>query len=117
IVFAYDCPSGCPDVVAALSGVFDGMSDPLCLSMPGQPPARAVLTPDPQLPTPITASAWGATYTATCIDVPSLRAFANAHYAQGPEQRCAEGYAVPDCGGGTGGSGAGGGNAGDAGGG
>jgi hypothetical protein len=109
IVFTYNCPSGCPDVVTALGSVFDGMADPLCLSIPGGPPARVVLTPDPDLPTPIAASAWGATYTATCIDVPSLRAFANANYGKGREVLCTDGVDVeasPPCGpldGGTGG--------------
>ena len=103
IVFAYRCTdaAGCPDVVAALGSVFDGMADPLCLSIPGNPPARVVLTPDPDLATPIAAAAWGQTYTATCIDVPSLRAFGDAHYGQGREELCTNGLDVettPLCG-------------------
>jgi hypothetical protein len=96
IVFAYRCKDPCPDVVAMLSKVFDGMQDPLCLTTPGGPPARVVLTPDPLLDTPIAAAAWGATYTATCLDETSLRAFANAHYGQGPEVLCANGQDVED---------------------
>ena len=102
IVLTYRCSDACPDVVAALASVFDGMADPLCLSIPGGPPARVVLTPDPDLVTPIAASAWGNTYTATCIDVPSLQAFANAHYGMGREVLCADGVDVeaePPCGG------------------
>lgn len=101
IVLTYRCPDGCPDVVAALGKVFGSQGDPLCLSQPGDPPARMVLTPDPLLDTPIAASAWGATYTATCIDIPSLQAFANAHYGQGREQLCDDGQdveAMPLCG-------------------
>jgi hypothetical protein len=94
VVLSYRCDGACPDVVAALSSVFDGLADPLCLSIPGGPAARAVLTPDPLLPTPIAAAAWGATYTATCIDVPSLRTFANAHYGGGRESFCADGVDV-----------------------
>ena len=48
------------------------------------------------------AAAWGATYTATCIDVPSLRAFANDHYGHGREVLCTDGVDVasmPVCGG------------------
>ena len=59
-----------------------------------------VLTPDPLLDTPIAAAAWGATYTATCIDEASLRAFADAHYGQGPEDFCSDGIDVekmPPC--------------------
>jgi hypothetical protein len=101
IVLAYRCAAPCPEVVAALSSVFDGLADPLCLQVPGGPAARVVLTPDPELATPIAAAAWGATYAATCIDLPSLRAFANAHYGQGREQLCADGVdtdAVQVCG-------------------
>jgi hypothetical protein len=96
VVLAYRCQEPCPDVVAMLSKVFDGMQDPLCLQIPGGPAARVVLTPDPLLDTPIAAAAWGATYTATCLDEPSLRAFVNAHYGQGPEVLCADGQDVED---------------------
>jgi hypothetical protein len=90
IVLLYKCATACPDVVAALSSVFDGLADPLCLQMAG-PPARVVLKPDPDIDTPIAAASWGDTYTATCIDVPSLQAFANAHYGQGREPLCIDG--------------------------
>jgi hypothetical protein len=94
IVLAYRCKDDCPEVVAALSSVIDGMTaDPACEGAPG-PSARMVLTPDPDLPTPIAAAAWGAIYTATCIDLPSLQAFAKDHYAQGPEDICANGVDV-----------------------
>jgi Protein of unknown function (DUF3105) len=91
IVLSYNCPDACPDVVAALAMVFDGEVDPLCLSLGAGPAARMVLTPDPLLPTPIAASAWGATYTATCIDLPSLRQFTNDHYGHGREDFCTDG--------------------------
>jgi hypothetical protein len=93
IVLLYRCAGACPDVVAALGEVFSSITDDACAGPPG-PSARMVLTPDPDLPTPIAAAAWGATYTATCIDVPSLKAFARDHYAQGPEDLCADGLDV-----------------------
>jgi hypothetical protein len=93
IVLAYRCSGACPEVVAALTQVFESMADPLCLTL-GGPPARMVLTPDPLLSTPIAASAWGATYTATCIDVPSLQAFADAHYGHGREDLCTDGQDI-----------------------
>lgn len=93
IVLTYRCSGACPEVVAALTQVFESMADPECLTLMG-PAARMVLTPDPLLPTPIAASAWGATYTATCIDVPSLQAFANAHYGQGREDFCTDGQDI-----------------------
>jgi len=83
ILLLYRCTDACPDVVAALGQVFDSMSDPLCAGPPNGPAARMILAPDPDLPTPIAAAAWGATYTATCIDVTSLQAFAKDHYTHG----------------------------------
>jgi hypothetical protein len=94
IVLLYRCADGCPDVVAALDSVFKSQADPLCLGIPGGPPARMVLAPDPALETPIAAAAWGATYTATCIDKDSLQKFVNDHYGHGPEQLCTNGTDV-----------------------
>lgn len=93
IVLAYRCQGACPDVVAALGEVFDSLTDDACPGAPG-PSARVILTPDPLLDTPIAAAAWGATYTATCIDVESLKAFAKANYAKAPEDFCTEGVDV-----------------------
>jgi hypothetical protein len=52
---------------------------------------RTVITPDPLISTPIAAVAWGFIYRASCVDLPSLSAFAAAHYAKGPENLCANG--------------------------
>jgi hypothetical protein len=52
---------------------------------------RFVLTPDPLIDHPVAAAAWGWTYNADCVDLASLEAFASAHYAQGPENFCANG--------------------------
>ncbi len=103
IVLAYRCDGECPEVVAALEKIFDeAMGDPLCLSAGGAAKARLVLTPDPKLETPIAASAWGATYTATCIDTDSLAKFVSANYGKGPEATCFAGQdldivGVPMC--------------------
>ncbi|MFT3771932.1 MAG: DUF3105 domain-containing protein [Minicystis sp.] len=93
VVLLYRCDGACPDVVAALDEVFASLSDPSCAGPPG-PSARVIVAPDPDLDTPIAAAAWGATYTATCIDVTSLEAFAADHYAQGPEDLCGDGLDV-----------------------
>lgn len=93
VVLLYRCQDACPDVVAALGEVFDAMTDSSCPGPPG-PVARMVLAPDPDLDTPIAAAAWGATYTATCIDVASLKAFVKEHYAHGPEDLCGDGIDV-----------------------
>ena len=88
IVLLYRCADACPEVEAALSQVYDAMSDDAC------PKPRLILTPDPELDTPIAAAAWGATYTATCIDIPSLQAFTKDHYGRGPEDVCGDGNDV-----------------------
>ena len=100
VVLSYRCEGTCPEVVAALEKVFDeAAGDPLCLSAGAGPKARLVLTPDDKLDTPIAASAWGATYTATCIDTPSLAAFVKDAYARGPEQTCYNGHDIETSGG------------------
>lgn len=91
IVLFYKCDrdGGCADVVSALESVVAALpDDPLC-----QPPVRvrAVVVPDPLLDVPVAAAAWGWTYKADCIDVPTLVDFAKAHYGQGPEVICANG--------------------------
>jgi hypothetical protein len=90
VVFAYRCASSCPDVVKALSDTYDLVGDGICL-VPGGPVARVLLTPDPDLDTPIAITAWGKTYTATCIDKPSMKAFLVKAYGYGTEATCADG--------------------------
>jgi hypothetical protein len=94
VVLLYRCADACPEVVDMLSKVFDSMTDTTCPGEPNGPNARMVLTPDPDLDTPIAAAAWGATYTATCIDEASLLAFTKAHYGKGPEDLCADGLDI-----------------------
>jgi Protein of unknown function (DUF3105) len=105
VVLAYRCDGECPEVVMALEKVFDdAKADPLCLTAGSTPKARLVLTPDPLLDTPIAAAAWGATYTATCIDTDSLAQFVAANYGKGTEVTCFNGQdldvtGAPMCGG------------------
>ncbi|WP_437650097.1 DUF3105 domain-containing protein [Sorangium sp. So ce362] len=96
IVLAYRCPpSGCAEVEAMLDEVrTEAASDPRCLTLPGGPEARLVMTPDSALDTPIAAAAWGATYTATCLDKPSLARFVADHYGKGREDTCSNASAV-----------------------
>ncbi|MCK6593250.1 MAG: DUF3105 domain-containing protein [Polyangiaceae bacterium] len=91
VVLAYRCETECPEVVQTLRDVVaEATSDPLCVQL-GGPPARLIITPDPLLDTPIAAAAWGATYTATCIDKASLAAFVAKAYGKGPENLCYDG--------------------------
>jgi len=94
VVFLYKCDAadGCPDVVRALRDASNTIdTDPLCVSDGEGVRVRTVITPDPLLDVPVAAAAWGYTYRATCVDPPSLAGFAKAHYAQAPENMCANG--------------------------
>ncbi len=94
IVLVYNCPDagGCPDVAAALQKVSDSLpDDPLCTSAGEGVRVRTVITPDPLLDVPVAAAAWGWVYRAQCVDLPTLEAFAAAHYGQGPEDFCSNG--------------------------
>jgi hypothetical protein len=101
------CAAPCPEVTDALQAVMDAFpDDPTCLAVPGGPRARLLMSPDAELPTPIAAAAWGATYTATCIDPASLSSFAADAYGKATENLCSGGIAIddpdagaPDCGG------------------
>ena len=65
--------------------------DPLCTSLGEGVRVRTVITPDPLIAGHVAAAAWGWTYNATCLDLPSLEAFAKAHYGQGTEVLCNNG--------------------------
>jgi hypothetical protein len=39
----------------------------------------------------VAAAEWGKTYTAPCVDVPTLTAFVHDTYGKGPEAICAPG--------------------------
>jgi hypothetical protein len=93
VVLLYNCPGagGCPDVVAGLEALVDALpADPKC-SVDVR--TRTLISADPLLPAgvQVAASAWGAYYTAECLDAESLRAFVVAHYAMGPEDTCSQG--------------------------
>lgn len=93
IDYLYNCADGgdaCAAMVTELEkAVADMPDDPLCTD-PGVR-VRFVMTPDPLIDHPVAAAAWGWTYQADCVDLPTLEAFAKAHYAQGPEDFCTNG--------------------------
>lgn len=94
VVLLYTCsdPAGCPQVAAALQSVSDSLpDDPLCTGAGEGVRVRTVITPDPLLDVPVAAAAWGWVYRAQCVDLPTLKAFAQQHYGQGPEVLCANG--------------------------
>jgi len=103
VVLAYNCQAAgdAGTAATACNAVIDGLraaiaalpDDPLCKGEGVR--VRAVLTPDPLLDVPIAAAAWGQTYRAQCLDLPSLIDFVKTSYGQGPESLCANGQGMP----------------------
>lgn len=92
VVFSYNCPGGCPADISAAQSFIDGLAqDPDCDPTLGDPPARMVMTPDPNLDVKFAASAWGWTLRADCFDPAAFGAFVTAHYGNGREVICAQG--------------------------
>lgn len=90
VVLLYNCPDGCPDVVAQLEAVVRDLDvDPGCTAPVRN---RALVTGDPLLPAgvQVAAVAWDNSYTATCFD-PYIERFAHNHYGLGPEDLCNDG--------------------------
>jgi hypothetical protein len=65
IVFMYNCPAACPELVAALKEVMAMTAgDPDCLASFGF--NRLVLTPYSEMEATVAAAAWGYTWTSNC---------------------------------------------------
>lgn len=81
--------NACAPIVEGLRKVSDAIpTDPVCAS-PIR--VRTVISPDPNLDVPVAAAAWGWTYKADCLDLPTLTDFAKTHYRQGTEDLCVPG--------------------------
>lgn len=90
VALLYKCEgAACPPILEALRKIRDSLpTDPRC------DPAirvRVVIAPYPKMDVPIAAVAWGWTYKAECVDVPTLTQFAKDNYAHSPEDICAAG--------------------------
>jgi hypothetical protein len=96
IVITYNCgEAGCAgDIAAAQQMMNEFPSDSLCTSEAMGVEHRLVMTPDPRLDVRFAASAWGWTLRANCFDADAFRAFAQAHYGNGPEVLCDQGEDV-----------------------
>jgi hypothetical protein len=89
LLYKCDDAGGCSEIVAQLRQVREAIpSDPRCS---GDVRVRVIIAPDPELDVPVAAAAWGWTYKAACVDLPTLTEFARDRYAQGPENTCAPG--------------------------
>lgn len=91
VVLAYDPDSAAADDIrAAFADVITAHgADPICRDQTWM--SRFVVMPATDLTTPIAALAWEHTYEGTCLDMPSLLAFVEAHYGHGPEDLCVPG--------------------------
>jgi hypothetical protein len=90
VVFLYNCPTDCPDVVAQLiDSVRTFSADDSC-SAPVR--NRMLVVADPMMPADVqvAAVAWNAVYTASCFD-PYIQTFARNHYNRAPEDLCIDG--------------------------
>lgn len=92
VVLLYNCALVAGDCAPFLDALRQAAAalpdDPKC---GGGVRVRTVLSPDPLLADPLAAASWGFVYRAQCVDLPSLKAFAAAHYAHAPEDECANG--------------------------
>jgi hypothetical protein len=91
VVLAYEPSSvAAADVRAAFTAVIAAHgADPICRDETWM--SRIIVVPAHDLDVPIAAMAWEHTYEASCLDMPSLMAFVEAHYGHGPEDLCGPG--------------------------
>jgi hypothetical protein len=90
VLLLYKCDAPpCTAVVEQLRKVRDAVpTEPIC-----DPSirVRVIIAQDPLLDVPVAAAAWGWTYKAQCVDVPTLTQFAKDHVGQGTENICSPG--------------------------
>jgi hypothetical protein len=92
VALYYDCnlaEPACAKVLDDLRAVRNAIAtDPAC-----DPSirVRVIIAPRPANDTVVAAAAWGQIYRADCVNVESLKAWATAHYAHGPEDLCGAG--------------------------
>lgn len=85
----YNCnaaDAACAKIIADLRAVRAAIAtDPQCDSSIR---VRIIIAPRPASDTVVSASAWGQTYRADCVDIESLKAWVTANYAHSPEDLC-----------------------------
>lgn len=92
VALLYKCDPAAPEcapTIEALRKIRDSIAtDTRCSS---DIRVRIIIAPFPRLEVPVAAAAWGFTYKADCVDVPTLTQFVNDYYAKSPEDICAPG--------------------------
>jgi hypothetical protein len=79
IVLAYNCPSGCDDVIAALTAIWQA-------TPPDQfNEQRLLVVPDLLMPHKVAAIAWGWRWQGDSVDMSAIRCFIDARYDRAPE--------------------------------
>jgi hypothetical protein len=79
VVLLYHCPTGCDDVVPALTALLNAT-----------PPdrfneVRILITPDSLMPRKVAAVAWGFRWQGDAVDANAIRCFIDARYDRAPE--------------------------------
>jgi hypothetical protein len=78
MVLAYNCPGGCPDVVAALEEIRDS-------SVLSGGARRILITPDPLLPARVAAIVWGWSYVSDEVNADAIRCLQLHQDEEAPE--------------------------------
>ena len=84
VAFLYNCPDGCPEDVATLTQLVEGL------------PVLALLSPYAAMESRFAATAWGYRLLLECADVDALGAFYEDHVGHAPEYEI--GGPPDDCG-------------------
>ena len=80
-MLAYNCPGGCPDVVASLEALRSSQA------AQGNGVPRVLITPDPLLPQRVAAGVWGWSYSGDSVDTGAIRCLLTHQDEEAPEAR------------------------------
>jgi len=75
VVLAYNCPSGCPEIVAGLQQVWTEAASP----------KRILVTPDPAMGHAVAAIVWGTSWSGDQLDLDAIRCVAALQDVDAPE--------------------------------
>ena len=75
-VLLYNCPSGCPEIVAGLQAIYDASPSP----------KRMIVAPDPNIPTAVAAVVWGWSWTGDTADATAIGCLLAHQDEEAPER-------------------------------